>query len=822
MAEAANLLRHQTSPYLLQHADNPVHWRPWGPDALAEAAETDKPILLSIGYAACHWCHVMAHESFEDPDTAALMNTLFFRPRGTPRHRPPLHVRLARPGRTRRLAADHVPRPRRRTVLGRHLFPAHAALGPPIVPPGAARHRRRLARARHHGDAERRRAAADAGAAIRRAGRRPADAHASRRGRRRPAAHHRPRARRHQGRAEIPQPADLPLPVAERFSRSGAPEGQQALHLLLQRMSQGGIYDHLGGGYARYATDAIWLVPHFEKMLYDNAQILELLAFAHAHSPDPLYAARAAETVAWITRDMTAAEIDGRAAFAASEDADSEGEEGRFYVWTETEIDTLLGPDAPAFKRAYDVTPQGNWEGHTILRRITPPGSQAEETTLAHCRVTLFTARAKRIRPGRDDKVLADWNGLAIAALARAAAVFAQPAWLERAVAAYDFILANMTAPDGRAQHAWRLGRVTAAGLLDDQSAMARAALALHESTGAARHLAEAIRFANAAIKFFADGQGGFYTSAADATDVPLARPRTAHDNATPAANGLLAEVFARLWHLTGEPTWRERAEALLRAFTGNDDHLAQMPTLLAAADLLEAAAVVVVVGGDTSPPPLEGGGRGEAVAPGSPQYFPSPRPSPQPTSSTAGGASLLRRRPDNPPRPRHDRASSAGNRRAPPCRVPPTARTARDPPPTRVPAATSVHLPGNRPRNPGEDVACQIHSPTDTHARSRTHEAPRLPQERPPPETVAATSLGAPAIAQSAALDAALRSAGQPRQPRPRSGPPRRWQSTTATCQSGTLALYGIDNTGVGQPQMIAGHELSDDKLEAWTFTLT
>jgi uncharacterized protein YyaL (SSP411 family) len=206
--------------------------------------------------------------------------------------------------------------------------------------------------------------------------------------------------------------------------------------------------------------------------------------------------------------------------------------------------------------------------------------------------------------------------------------VFAQPAWLERAVAAYDFILANMTAPDGRAQHAWRLGRVTAAGLLDDQAAMARAALALHEATGAACHLAEAIRFANAAIEFFADGQGGFYTSASDATDVPLARPRTAHDNATPAANGLLAEVCARLWHLTGDPAWRERAEALLRAFTGNDDHLAQMPTLLAAADLLEEGATVVVVGATThSLPPLEGGGWGVGSAPGSPQHDPPPNP---------------------------------------------------------------------------------------------------------------------------------------------------------------------------------------------------
>ncbi len=223
--------------------------------------------------------------------------------------------------------------------------------------------------------------------------------------------------------------------------RTGAPEGQEALHLMLNRMSQGGIYDHLGGGYARYSTDAIWLVPHFEKMLYDNAQLLELLALAHAHRPDPLYAARAEETVGWMMRDMTAEHVDGRAAFAASEDADSEGEEGRFYVWTEAEVDALLGEASPAFKRAYDVTPGGNWEGHTILRRVTPPGTEQEERTLAQARAVLFEARTKRIRPGRDDKVLADWNGLAIAALARAAAVFGRPDWLARAEEAQDFIL---------------------------------------------------------------------------------------------------------------------------------------------------------------------------------------------------------------------------------------------------------------------------------------------------------------------------------------------------------------------------------------------
>jgi hypothetical protein len=646
MAEAANLLRHQTSPYLLQHADNPVHWRPWGQAALAEAAETDKPILLSIGYAACHWCHVMAHESFEDPDTAALMNTLFVSIKVDREERPDIdHLYmsalhgLGEQGGwplTMFLAPDGAP------FWGGTYFPPTPRWGRPsfsqVLQGVAAAWRERDTMVTQNTVALRRmleRQSAVQGGEL------PTPTHLDAVG----AALLRitdPDQGGVKGAPKFPNPPIFRFLWQNAF-RTGAPAGQDALHLLLQRMSQGGIYDHLGGGYARYATDAIWLVPHFEKMLYDNAQILELLAFAHAHRPDPLYAARAAETVGWMIRDMTAAEVDGRAAFAASEDADSEGEEGRFYVWTEAEVDLLLGTDAAAFKHAYDVTAEGNWEGHTILRRVTQSGSVAEETGLARCREVLFAARAKRVRPGRDDKVLADWNGLAIAALARAAVVFGHPEWLTRAEAAHDFILANMTAPDGRAQHAWRLGRVTAAGLLDDQAAMARAALALFEATGAARYLAEAARFADAALSFFADGQGGFYTSASDATDVPLARPRTAHDNATPAANGLLAEVFARLWHLTGDTAWREHAEALLRAFMGNHDHLAQMPTLLAAADLLEAGTTVVVVGPFVvSPPPLAGGGWGEGLVPGSDQSFSRADPSPHPPPARGGGESLL------------------------------------------------------------------------------------------------------------------------------------------------------------------------------------
>jgi uncharacterized protein YyaL (SSP411 family) len=595
MTTAGNRLGAETSPYLLQHADNPVDWRPWGPEALAEAAATNRPILLSIGYAACHWCHVMAHESFEDADTAALMNRYFVPIKVDREERPDidhlymnaLHALGEQGGwpLTMFAAPDGSP------FWGGTYFPPEPRWGRPSFRQVLAG----IAKAWADGDE----LVTHNTAALRRALDAMAEA--------RPGAGIAPadldRAAATLLRLTDPDQGGLrgapkfPNPPIFRFLwqndfRTGGTAAHDALHLLLLRMSQGGIYDHLGGGYARYATDAIWLVPHFEKMLYDNGQLLELLAFAQADAPDALYAARAAETVGWLDRDMTA-----NGAFAASEDADSEGQEGRFYVWTEAQVDALLGPDAAAFKQAYDVTPAGNWEGHTILRRVTPPGTAEQEAALARCRDALFAARARRIRPGRDDKVLADWNGIAIAGLARAASVFGKPEWLARAAAAFDAVMECLGTPDGRVRHAWRLGRVTAAGMLDDQAAMARAALALHEATGDPARLAQAIRLAEATVAHFADPVGGYYTTADDADDVPLVRGRSAGDNATPAGNGLIAEVFARLHHLTGDALWRTRTEGVLTAFSGQPDQFAGMPTLLAAADLLEEAASVVIVG---------------------------------------------------------------------------------------------------------------------------------------------------------------------------------------------------------------------------------
>ena len=595
-----NRLGLEKSPYLLQHADNPVHWQAWGTAALAEATSRNIPILLSIGYAACHWCHVMAHESFEDPATAALMNRRFVCIKVDREERPDIdHIymsalqALGEQGGwplTMFLTSDGAP------FWGSTYFPPAPRWGRPSF----TQVLEAIAAAWEEGNAP----VLQNGAALQRTLERMSATTP--------------------GEAIGPQTLDqigqrllalidpilggikgapkFPNPPIYRFFWNQAactrmPAYEDAVHLLLRRMSQGGIYDHLGGGYARYSTDAEWLAPHFEKMLYDNAQILELLAFAHAAAPDPLYAERARETVAWLDRDMST-----EGAFAASEDADSEGEEGRFYVWHDREIRYLLGEQAELFCTAYDVTPAGNWEAKTILRRIHPHLASEGEAMLAAARETLFQARATRPRPGRDDKVLADWNGLAITALCRAAAVFGHAEWTARAALAFDRVTALLGSADSRLNHAWRDGAITAAGLLDDQACMARAALALFEATGEPQRLDQAITLADAACLWFGDAGGSFFTTASDAADVPAVRPRTAADSATPAGSGIIAEVLARLFHLTGEPIWRSRAEAAIAAFSGAGDQLAGMPTLLAAAGLLEDATTIVLAGDLTSP----------------------------------------------------------------------------------------------------------------------------------------------------------------------------------------------------------------------------
>ena len=594
-----NLLVNETSPYLLQHKDNPVNWRPWGEAALAEARESGKPILLSIGYAACHWCHVMAHESFEDEATARLMNELFVNIKVDREERPDLdaiyQTALALMGEQGGWPLTMFLTPEGEPFWGGTYFPPTPRYGRPGFPEVL----RGIAEAyRTKPDAVKKNTEALVGALRARSPAAPGDEIA-------PELLDRIAERLAQevdpvhggigGAPKFPQPSIFEL-IWRAYRRTKAPELKRAVVLTLDRMSQGGIYDHLGGGFARYSTDARWLVPHFEKMLYDNAQMIELLALVWQETKSPLYAARVAETIEWLEREMMA---EG-GAFAATIDADSEGEEGKFYVWTAAEIDALLGDRAAMFKDAYDVTPEGNWEGHTILNRSKRMllGSADHEAKLAEARKILFEARAKRVPPGRDDKILADWNGLMIAALARAGLIFDRADWIALAERALAAVRRLMTAEDGRLRHAYRHGRLQHPATLDDHANLARAATLLYETTGNPGYLAYARALVDAANAWYWDKTGGGYFFTAEDIRGLIARTKHAHDNATPSGNGVMAQVLVRLYHHTGEGAYRDRAAALIMSFSGEvQRNFFPLSTLLNAAELQERAMQIVVVG---------------------------------------------------------------------------------------------------------------------------------------------------------------------------------------------------------------------------------
>ncbi len=478
-----NALAAATSPYLLQHQDNPVEWREWNEATLALARSLNRPILLSVGYAACHWCHVMAHESFENAATAAVMNRLFVNIKVDREERPDLDTvyqqALAVMGQQGGWPLTMFLTPSGEPFWGGTYFPTEPSYGRPgfvqvleqVAELWRGGNERIASNRKAIGQALTRLASPEPGQPL------PAETGL---------AVARQMAERFDtihgglmGAPKFPQAPILRL-IWEEARRSGDRTLRHRVLHTLARICQGGIYDHLGGGFARYSVDAYWLVPHFEKMLYDNAQLLELLASAHAATGDALFAARAEETVAWLQREML---VEG--AFASALDADSEGEEGRFYVWDAVEIDQLLGSDAPIFRLAYGVTDTGNWEGHNVLNRLHEHGLPAEGdvAVLTRCRETLLAARELRIRPGRDDKVLADWNGLMIAALARASGQLGQPDWLGLAEDAFASVLRHMSEGD-RLFHSWRAGRRLPMAFLDDYAQMSRAALALFQQTG--------------------------------------------------------------------------------------------------------------------------------------------------------------------------------------------------------------------------------------------------------------------------------------------------------------------------------------------------
>ena len=563
-----NRLQYETSPYLLQHKDNPVHWWAWGPEALAEAKRTGKPILLSVGYAACHWCHVMAHESFEDPGTAQVMNDLFVNIKVDREERPDIDAiymgalhRLGEQGGwplTMFLDSDAKP------FWGGTYFPREARYGRPAFVTVLLRitevYRNQPDNVRKNTEALL--------AALKET---PSETNTN---------------------ASRPQTKDVVAAIARAVDRehgglSGAPKFPQwsifwllwrgavryddlnardAVVTTLRHICQGGIYDHLGGGFARYSVDELWLVPHFEKMLYDNALLIDLLTEVWRETQDPLFKTRIAETVAWLEREM----IGEAGGFAASLDADSEGEEGKFYVWSTDEIEDVLGTeDAAFFSRVYGVTPDGNFEGRTILNRLDSIAllSDEDEARLADLRAKLLERRASRIRPGWDDKILTDWNGLMIAALARAAVIFERSDWIALAERAFDCIVTKLAAPDGRLFHAYRKGLAKAPAIASDYANMTWAALRLFAATGSERYLEHARQWTRVLEKHYWDtDRGGYFTAADDTSDV-VVRLKAASDDAAPNANAIQLSNLIALAALTGDAEYDERARQVMKVF---------------------------------------------------------------------------------------------------------------------------------------------------------------------------------------------------------------------------------------------------------------
>ena len=579
-----------------------MDWWTWGPEALAEAKASNKPILLSVGYAACHWCHVMAHESFEDEGTARVMNDLFVNIKVDREERPDidqiymnaLHLLGEQGGWPLTMFLT----PQAEPVWGGTYFPKESRFGRPAFV-DVLREVARLFRDEPHRIEQNRAAllsrlankARPAGKIT--IGLKELTAAAMQIGNMFDSVNGGLR-----GAPKFPQPAILEMLWRAGLRTNDARFFETVEHSL-ERMSEGGIYDHLGGGFSRYSVDERWLVPHFEKMLYDNAQLLELLALAFQRSGKQLFRQRPRETVGWLAREMTTRE----GAFAASLDADSEGEEGKFYVWSYHEVIKALGiEDGESFARHYDVKPGGNFEGHSILNRLAGlPRTEDDEDHLAQLRSKLLAVREMRVRPGLDDKVLADWNGLMIAALVNAGIILEEQSWLNMARRAFVFIEHHLTRGN-RLGHSWRGGRMLFPGLASDFANMIRAALALHEATGERSYLERALDWQAAFDAHYLDSDAGsYYLSADDASDL-LLRPHSTQDDATPNPNAVAAQNLIRLAVMAGDDRWREKADLLIDGIlSAAERNLFGHVALLNALDLRLRGAEIVATGKDSA-----------------------------------------------------------------------------------------------------------------------------------------------------------------------------------------------------------------------------
>ena len=593
-----NRLANETSPYLLQHANNPVDWWPWSPDALARAKLLDRPIFLSIGYAACHWCHVMERESFEDEATASYLNANFM----------PIKV-----DREERPDLDQVYMAAVQAMTGGGGWPMSVFLTPEGRPfyggtyfPNEPRHGMPSFRQVLEGVS---RAFTDQRAEVEGAGVRLVDALVKQQqlpgGGPEPSQ---PLLEQATSRIEATFDAHnggwgtapkFPQPMTIEFllRRHIATRDQRPLAIArrsLDAMADGGIRDQLGGGFHRYSTDAEWLVPHFEQMLYDNAQLARVYTHAWGLTGDARYRDVATAALEYVLRELRREDR----TIAASQDADTEGEEGATFVWTAAEIRDVLGDEAAAFADYFDVTEAGNWEGRTILRRVRPQASDDVEARLAAARERLLERRRTRPQPARDDKALAAWNGLAIAALADAGRQI-DPRFARVAGEAAEALLAGLLTADGRLKRSWKDGRAVGEGVLEDYAHLGEGLLALYEATFDERWFLAARDLADQILAHFTDPAGGFFDTADDHERL-VTRPKDPQDNAVPAGGSMATLLLLKLAALTGDGRYREAAERAIGTVT---TYAADYPTgfanWLTAIDFALAPVVEIAIVGD-------------------------------------------------------------------------------------------------------------------------------------------------------------------------------------------------------------------------------
>jgi uncharacterized protein YyaL (SSP411 family) len=606
----ANRLANETSPYLLQHAHNPVDWYPWGPEALERARAEERPILLSVGYSACHWCHVMERESFENGETAALMNQLFVNIKVDREERPdvdsiymtavqqmtghggwPMTMFLTPAGEPFYGGTYYPPEPRHGMPSFRQVLSAVAE---------AWRERRDDVL---HSAGEMREMLAQS-SAVRPPAAASVDASVLDAAEKSLAGRFDERWGGFGGAPKFPQPMGLEF-LLRQWKRTGSADALRMADLTLHRMAEGGMYDHVGGGFARYSVDAQWLVPHFEKMLYDNALLARAYLHAWQATGDEAHRRVVEETLGWVTQEMTSPE----GSFYSALDADSEGEEGKFYLWTPDEVDALLGPDdGPLFRRYYDVSEGGNFEHRNILHtahalddvaRATGVAPERLREAVERGRAVLYEARAKRVWPGLDDKVLTSWNAMMLHAFAEAARVLEREDWREAAVRSAEFLTTALRR-DGRLLRTCKEGRAKIPAFLEDHALLVDALVAVYEATWDARWVREAKSLADDLLAhFWADDEGVFYDTASDA-EALVVRPRDVFDNATPSGNSAAAMALLRLGELTGDARYREVAE---RVLAGMGELMARVPMgfghLLCALDFSLAAPTEIAIVGD-------------------------------------------------------------------------------------------------------------------------------------------------------------------------------------------------------------------------------